>query len=125
MSETILVVDDDPALVNLLKEDLEAEGYTIVTGYDGQMAVQAARTTRPDLIILDVHMPMTNGPKAYEVLRSAPETRMIPVIFLTGEPSQRVSSVDPGARMAHLQKPVDLEELNALVRQFLKPSPAS
>jgi DNA-binding response OmpR family regulator len=52
MPLTILVIDDDPSIVHLLKEDLELEGYTVLEGYDGQMALQLARSSRPNLIIL-------------------------------------------------------------------------
>ena len=123
MSETILVVDDDPTLVNLMKEDLEAEGYSVLVGYDGQMAVQMARTNKPSLIVLDVNMPATSGLKAYEVLHAAGDMRLIPVIFLTGESSQKVPlAAGADARIAYLRKPIDLEEFNSLVRRMLHPT---
>ena len=58
---TILLIDDDVEIVRLLKEGMEADGYNTVVGYDGQMALNLARTRRPDLIIMDVQMPMTSG----------------------------------------------------------------
>ena len=61
MSSTVLVIDDDPSIVHLLKEDLEAEGYKVLEGYDGQMALQLAKSSKPHLIIMDVNMPMING----------------------------------------------------------------
>lgn len=121
MSETILVIDDDPSIVNLLKEDLEMEGYVVLQGYDGQMALQMARQNKPRLIIMDVNMPLINGLKALEFLRGLQETKNIPIIFLTGEASGRVfPSVENAPRVAHLKKPIDLENLNSMVRQFLE-----
>ncbi len=121
---TVLVVDDDTSIVNLLRESLTLEGYNVTCGFDGQMAVQLARKQIPDLIILDVSMPMTNGLKAFEYLRAAEETRMIPVIFLSGELSKNVfPTVEGGARVAHLKKPMDLDHLNSLVRQFIQQYP--
>jgi len=124
MPKTILVVDDDPSIVNLLKEDLEIEGYRVIFGYDGQMALQQARTSRPHLIVLDVNMPLLGGLKALEYLRESPETQRIPVLFLTGEASSNVAPhLDAQPRVAHVKKPIDLDDLNSLVRQLLEKYP--
>ena|SRR5436190_13018794 len=123
-TRSILVVDDDPSIVNLLREDLTEEGYNVLCGYDGQMAIQMARRQRPDLIIMDVAMPMTNGLKAFEYLRTCDDTRQIPVIFVSGEMSKDIFPIIQTApRVAHLKKPMDLEHLNSMVRQFLKQYP--
>ena len=122
--KTILVVDDDPSIVHLLKEDLEAEGYRVLEGYDGQMALQTARMTPPDLIVMDVNMPMLSGLKALEYLRASEETKRIPVLFLTGEASSRVApQLSNEPRLAHVKKPIDLDDLNSLVRQILEKYP--
>ena len=124
MLKTILVVDDDPSIVHLLKEDLEMEGYRVVEGYDGQMAVKLARTTKPNLIIMDVNMPLIGGIKAMEHLRGLPETQRIPILFLTGEASDRVAPhLDSEPCVAHVKKPIELEDLNSLVRQLLEKYP--
>ena len=124
MSKTILVIDDDASIVHLLKEDLEIEGYRVVEGYDGQMALQLARSAKPNLILLDVNMPMINGLKALEHLRSMPETQNIPILFLTGEASSNVEPALAAApRVAHVKKPIDLEDLNSLVKQLLEKYP--
>ena len=124
MPKTILVVDDDPSIVNLLREDLEIEGYQVVFGYDGQMAIQKARNVRPHLIILDVNMPLLGGFKTLEYLRAAPETRSIPVLLLTGEASSNVSThIAAQTRVSHVKKPIDLEDLNSLVRELLDKYP--
>lgn len=120
----ILVADDDPAIVRLLEENLKELGHTVLCAYDGQMAVRLAREHRPHLVILDVNMPMTNGLKAFEYLRSTEDTARIPVIFITGELSKNVYPQIVGAsRVAHVKKPFDLENLNSLVTQFLSQYP--
>jgi CheY-like chemotaxis protein len=125
MSEKILVIDDDPSLVHLMTENLEAQGYDVISGYDGQMAIALTRKEQPNLIIMDVNMPMTNGLKAMEVIRLNTETRHIPIILLTGEVSDKVFPlVQEASRVTHLKKPVDLEELNSLVRQVLNQYPS-
>jgi len=124
MSHTILVIDDDPAIVHLLKENLEIEGYNVLEGFDGQMALHLARERRPNLIIMDVNMPVTNGLKALEFLRGAQETSAIPILFLSGESSANVfPALENAPRVAHLKKPIDLEHLNSMVRDFLQKYP--
>jgi CheY-like chemotaxis protein len=124
MPKTILVVDDDSSIVHLLREDLEIEGYKVIEGYDGQMALQQARISKPNLIILDVNMPLLGGLKALEYLRQSPETQTIPVLFLTGEATANVApTLAKEPRVAHVKKPIDLEDLNSLVRQLLEKYP--
>jgi len=124
MPKTVLVIDDDPSIVNLLKEDLEAEGYRILMGYDGQAAIHISNTSRPDLIILDVNMPLLGGLKTLEYLRESRVTRNIPILFLTGEASSNVAPhLESAPRVAHVKKPIDLDDLNSLVRQLLEKYP--
>src|SRR5438552_12929057 len=120
----ILVVDDDPYVVHLMKENLECEGHTVVCAYDGQMALRLARQWPFHLIVLDVNMPITNGLKVFELLRASHDTWKIPVIFVTGEPTQNVyPAIAQAQRVAHLKKPLDLEDFSSLVRFFLKSYP--
>ena len=124
MPKTILVVDDDPSIVHLLKEDLEMEGYRVLEGFDGQMALQMAKASSPDLIILDVNMPLISGLKALEYLRENPDTKNTPVMFLTGEASSNVyPHLETATRVVHVKKPIDLQDLNSLVRQLLEKYP--
>jgi CheY-like chemotaxis protein len=124
MIPTVLVIDDDPSIVHLLKENLELEGYRVVEGFDGQMALHLAKTTHPQLIILDVNMPLLNGLKALQFLRGMKETQNIPVLFLSGEASGNVApALDAAPRVAHVKKPIDLEDLNSLVRQMIAKYP--
>lgn len=125
MSKTILVIDDDPSIVHLLKEDLEEEGYHVLAGYDGQAALQLARSSKPQLIILDVNMPMLNGLKALEYLRERQETQNIPILFLSGEATSNVApTLQNTPRVAHVKKPIDLDDLNSLVRQLIEKYPS-
>ncbi|HVO32476.1 MAG TPA: response regulator [Elusimicrobiota bacterium] len=125
MGKTILVIDDDASIVNFLKEDLLAEGYQVLVGYDGQAALQMARTKRPHLIIMDVNMPVFTGPKALEILRGAPETRSIPVLFLTGESDHHVAAASADERVGQLRKPIDLDSFNGIVKDFLAKYPVA
>ena len=124
MPKSNLVVDDDVSIVNLLKENLELEGYRVQTGYDGQAALQIARATKPDLILLDVNMPLIGGLMALRYLRDLPDTKNIPILFLTGEASSNVApQIESEPRVAHVKKPIDLEDLNSIVRMMLDKYP--
>ena len=124
MNSTILVVDDDASIVHLLKENLEELGYRVLEGYDGQTALQLAKSATPNLIILDVNMPLINGLKALEFLRGLAETKNIPILFLTGETSSKLEpTLVAQPRVAHVKKPIDLDDLNSIVSQLLKEYP--
>jgi two-component system alkaline phosphatase synthesis response regulator PhoP len=117
---TILIVDDDQEIVRVLKSGMEADGYNTVVGYDGQMALNLAKLHKPDLIIMDVQMPMTSGLKALEFLRQTPETKQIPVIFLSGARSDMIYPVINAAqRVVFVKKPLEIEHISSLVRQLL------
>ena len=121
MSSKILVIDDDPSLVHLMKTNLEEQGYRVIAGYDGQAAIQMARIELPDLIILDVNMPNSNGIIAAEAIRKSPESKDIPIILLSGETTEQVSpKIQDMRRIMHIKKPVDLAELNLLVRETVQ-----
>ena len=121
---TILVVDDDAGIVNLLKENLSQVGYRVLEGFDGQAALQLAQSGKPNLIILDVNMPVINGLKALEFLRSREDTKNIPILFLSGETSARIEPMLASApRVAHVKKPIDLDDLNSIVHELITKYP--
>jgi two-component system alkaline phosphatase synthesis response regulator PhoP len=121
MSHTILIVDDDMDVHRILEEDLKDEGYTVLKGYDGQMALNLAKSHRPSLLIMDVHMPMTNGLKALEYLRKLPETRHIPILFLSAGRSDTIyPAIANHQRVAFIKKPMDLDQVNSMVHQLLE-----
>jgi CheY-like chemotaxis protein len=118
---TILVVDDQPEFRLLLTRSLERAGYEVVTACDGVEAFQKVLVTKPDLILLDVMMPVLDGFRVLETLRSDPEFRSIPVIMVTG----RSQSRDLTRGHAHgvdvyLTKPFNREELLLVVRRLLE-----
>ncbi len=81
--KTLLIVDDNDDLRTMLAYQLQAKGYRILMSGDGRQAVEMAKTSQPDLILLDVLMPGTDGTEASEVLKGHPLTQKIPIIFLT------------------------------------------
>ena len=80
MAETILVVDDDLDILELLRMNLEPDGYEVRTASDGKQAVETATLDPPDLILLDVMMPHKDGFQVIEELKNIEETKTVPVI---------------------------------------------
>lgn len=111
MKKKILVIDDEPAIAQLIKINLETEGYDVETALSGTEGIQKVKEFIPDIITLDVLMPEMNGFQVMEVLRADPETRDIPVIFISiVEGVQKEKCFYLGA-VDFLSKPIDFGEL--------------
>jgi two-component system OmpR family response regulator len=117
-SSKILVVEDDPDLLETLKYNLKKESYTVVTAVDGEQALEAARKEKPDLIILDVMLPKLNG---FEVCRILRKDMTVPVLMLTAKASEtdRVVGLEIGAD-DYVTKPFSMRELIARIRAMLR-----
>lgn len=122
----ILIVDDDKLIVSALTIRLRAEGHDIVSAYDGTTAVDQAKANKPDLIIMDINLPFSNGLRAVRQIRDSTGVSETPVIFLTASkvPALRAQAESLGAS-GFLEKPYDADELIALVRTALQPQIAS
>ncbi|HMH00542.1 MAG TPA: HD domain-containing phosphohydrolase [Terriglobales bacterium] len=120
MAGKILVVDDDAANRELLQESLVAEGLEVVTAPDGRSSLDEFARLKPDLVLLDVNMPFLDGFEVCRRLKSNPETRLTPVVLVTGLTGRedRVRGIKSGAD-GFLSKPVDQSELLAHVRSLL------
>lgn len=114
----ILVVDDDPQIVSVLRRGLAYEGYTVDTAENGEKALMIAREAPPDLVVLDIMMPGLDGIEVTKRLRQGSD---IPVLLLTakGTIPDRVTGLDAGAD-DYLVKPFSLDELLARVRALLR-----
>jgi CheY-like chemotaxis protein len=117
---TILVADDEPEVVDLVKIVLELEGYTIESASDGKAALAKIQAKLPDLVLLDMRMPEMTGLMVLDQLRSDPATASIPVIMLS------VVVTDPDIRMAlehgavsYLSKPFEIRELTWVINRVL------
>ena len=120
MAETILVIDDDPAMLDFLTQRLSPEGFTVSTASSGQDGINQAIIRRPDLILLDLRMPVQDEITVCKVLRANPKTQHIPVIVLTGVllPSQ-LEEVRTSGADDFTFKPVDLTDLLIRIRAML------
>lgn len=120
MPAKILVADDDTALQRLISSALKLEQHEVVQAEDGQQALDLIRSEKPDLVILDVMMPIINGFDVCVALRSDPATALLPVIMLSGlaQVQEKITGLRAGAD-EYLTKPVDLRELLTRVEMLL------
>ena len=114
----ILVVDDEPKIVQLARDYLEHAGFGVLTASDGQAALQAVRTNKPDLIVLDLGLPQIDG---LDVARSIRKDSNVPIIMLTArsEESDKLIGLELGAD-DYMTKPFSPKELVARVRTVLR-----
>jgi two-component system alkaline phosphatase synthesis response regulator PhoP len=121
--KTILVVDDEPKIVQLARDYLEHAGFTVLAASDGPTALHAARASKPDLIVLDLGLPQLDG---LDVTRSIRKDSDVPIIMLTArsEESDKLIGLELGAD-DYLTKPFSPKELVARVRTVLRRSDRS
>ncbi len=117
----LLLIDDDPNLILLVKDYLEFRGYDVVTAGNGQEGLDALKDFVPDLIICDVMMPEMDGYAFVETLRNDPTISWLPVMFLSakGQSTDRVRGLSTGADV-YMVKPFEPEELVAQVESTLR-----
>ncbi|MEO8308997.1 MAG: response regulator [Pseudomonadota bacterium] len=108
----ILIVDDSPTEVHVMKKALEKGGFTTATAGDGQEGVRLAREMHPDLIFMDIVMPGMNGYQATRAIVNDPDTKLIPIVMVTskGHETDRVWGLRQGA-VDYLVKPVSPDVL--------------
>jgi DNA-binding response OmpR family regulator len=118
MTKKILVVEDDKTLLDLLKYNLEKEGHEVATAMDGGEAIDKARASPPDAIVLDIMLPVLNGLEVCRILR---KEMSVPIIMLTARDDEidKISGLDAGAD-DYMTKPFSMRELMARVRAILR-----
>lgn len=125
MKQKILVVDDEPDIVELIAYNLKREGYQVYTAANGQEAVTTAKKVMPDLIILDVMMPKMDGIEACRIMRSMPEFKSTFMVFLTArsEEYSEIAGFNVGAD-DYIAKPIKpralLSRINAILRRNMQ-----
>lgn len=116
----VLVADDDPDILDLVRRSLERSGHEVSTAPDGARALELAIHRPPQLAVLDVSMPGLDGLELTRRLRAADATRTMPIIILTAgaQDSDRASSLEAGADL-HVKKPFSPRELVSNVQELL------
>jgi DNA-binding response OmpR family regulator len=118
MSSKILIVEDDPNILEALKYNLGKEGYDTLMAVDGAQALDMARANKPDLIILDIMLPEMSG---FEVCRILRKEMAVPIIMLTARDDEidKVTGLDLGAD-DYMTKPFSIRELMARIRALIR-----
>jgi two-component system, OmpR family, response regulator MprA len=118
MKERILVIEDDEAIVKVLRRGLAYEGYQVEVAYDGEAGLKLARDNNPDLVVLDLMLPGIDGLEVCQRLRAGGS---IPILILTAKDTvgDRIEGLDSGAD-DYMVKPFELNELLARVRALLR-----
>lgn len=119
--EKILIVDEEIDASTALKVALEAEGYNVIEALDGYEGIRKAKSETPDVILLDIMMPVMDGFEVCRRLKADPVSSHIPVIMLTakGEVDDKVEGLELGAD-DYVTKPFNLKELKARIRMVLR-----
>ena len=126
MPKTILVVDDEKDIVEMLSYNLKKEGYRVITSSNGREALAQAKQERPDLILLDVMMPELDGLQVVKELKRDKATEFVPVLFLTakGSETDEIVGLELGAE-DYIVKPISMGKLLSRVRTAFRRSEQS
>jgi CheY-like chemotaxis protein len=122
--KAILVVDDEPAILDMIAELLGYEGYQVITTSQGSVALARAKADPPALILLDLMMPGMSGWQMIAALKASPQTRAIPVVVLSARRDLPAIAKELEIR-SFLAKPFDIDELIGIVRQYTGSNPSS
>lgn len=121
MKSHILVVEDEPAIAAVLRYNLEVEGFDVTEAHDGEEALTQIDERTPDLVLLDLMLPLVPGLEVCRHLRRAPKTRNVPIIMITarGEEEDRIRGLNSGAD-DYIVKPFSPNEVLARVRAVMR-----
>lgn len=121
LTKTVLIADDEQDIVETLKFVLEADGINCLTAYDGEVALNLARDTSPDLIILDVMMPKINGYKICRLLKFDAKYKDIPILMVTARSQEedKLIGEETGAD-EYMTKPFNINEVLDKVKTYLE-----
>jgi tubulin-specific chaperone A len=126
MSNLILVVDDDWALCAVIQDALQRAGLAVRVAHDGKQCLEAVAAERPDVVVLDIRMPVMDGYETLRELRKNPKTKLLPVVILTGHPGEPGETAEGMAEVnRYLLKPCDLSRLVSAVKELLPTPPGA
>jgi CheY-like chemotaxis protein len=117
----VLVVEDEDALAKVLKLRLEMEGFDVRTAADGQEAMQQIRSSRPDIVVCDLMMPIMDGTEVTRAVKSDPKLKSIPILILTALKREKdIAELKKLGAEGFASKPFDSKELTAQIRELLR-----
>ena len=120
MAKTILIVEDDPNLLKLTKDMLDSEGYTTIIAIDGRQGVEFAKTIKPDLILMDIMMPIKDGYTACSEIKGDEDIKNTPVIMMSALDNRlNIKLANRLGADGYLTKPVTRKDLLITIEPFL------
>ncbi|MGI8586371.1 MAG: response regulator [Chloroflexia bacterium] len=115
----VLVVDDDPAILDICADLLESEGYDVALAANGQQAINQMGTNAPDVVLMDIMMPVLNGVEACRRMKADPETARIPVVLMSARTNLNRQNQELDSADALLAKPFDINHLLDTIQELL------
>ncbi|MFA5335787.1 MAG: response regulator [Candidatus Omnitrophota bacterium] len=119
MPKTILIVDDEADLVKVTAFRLKSLGYNVVTGANGQEALDLMKEKRPDLVLLDMRLPVMDGRDACKTIKADPGLKDIPIVMFTASTDKISEQAKEAGADGFLVKPFEQEQLIAILDKFL------
>jgi two-component system cell cycle response regulator DivK len=121
MGRVVLIVEDDPRNLKLIRDLLQIRGYTTLEATDGKQGVDMARAKMPDLILMDIQMPVMNGFEATSILKADPVTKSITIVALTAFAMQgdREKCMEAGFN-DYITKPLDIRAFMTKIKEYLE-----
>jgi CheY-like chemotaxis protein len=121
MGRVILIVEDDPGNLKLIRDLLQIRGYATLEATDGKQGVDMARAKMPDLILMDIQMPVMNGFEATSILKADPVTKSITIVALTAFAMQgdREKCIEAGFN-DYITKPLDTRTFMTKIKEYLE-----
>jgi CheY-like chemotaxis protein len=107
----VLVVDDDPAILEICSDLLQTEGYAVMVATNGQQALEQIRTDPPHVVLMDIMMPVLDGVEACRQVKANPATADIPVVLMSARTNLTRQSLDLASADALVAKPFDIDHL--------------
>jgi len=122
MKGKILVIEDNEQNLYLTRFILERSGYEVITAPDGRSGIEAAASLRPDLILLDIQLPVMDGYAVARILRQDPDLTGIPIVAVTSYamPGDREKTIEAGCN-GYIEKPIDPDTFVTQIEQYLPP----
>ncbi len=123
-NKKILIADDEPEVLSLYKIKLRQAGYNVITATDGAQAIEIAEKELPDLVLMDMKMPHTDGITALRTLQANPATKNLRVVFITAFSDPQISDIDhdfsnENGALGFIKKGISLDEFVAEVQSYL------
>jgi len=115
----VLVVDDDPAILEICSDLLETEGYTVAVAPNGQQALNVMRGAHPDVVLMDIMMPVLDGITTCQQMHADPELAEIPVVLMSARTNLNLQNRDLAHAAALVAKPFDIDHLLDTIQQLI------